>query len=192
MLVLSGGQCESLFDLGLPVEVCELPADLAALDVLLDDRALLAPIEAAWAAEHRDRGRPSIAMDRFVRLMVIKARSGGWGYETLVREVSDSLHLRRFCRIALTDRVPDESTIRKLVKRLGPEVIDEITMRGAAARNQRRSRAAVCRSRRADRLDRGRVRHPLPDRSGLAQDAARMLAAEAKRAGGWPATARRA
>jgi hypothetical protein len=31
MLVLSGGQAESLFDLGLPVEVAELPADLAAL-----------------------------------------------------------------------------------------------------------------------------------------------------------------
>ena len=57
-------------------------------------------------------------MDRFVRLMVVKARSG-WGYETLVREVSDSLHLRRFCRIALSERVPDESTIRKLVRRLG-------------------------------------------------------------------------
>jgi hypothetical protein len=28
----------------LPVEVRELPGDLAALDVLLDDRALLAPI----------------------------------------------------------------------------------------------------------------------------------------------------
>ena len=63
-----------------------------------------------------------------VRLMIIKARSGGWGYETLVREVSDSLHLRRFCRIALADRVPDESTIRKLVKRLGADVIDEIAM----------------------------------------------------------------
>jgi hypothetical protein len=27
----------------------------------------------------------------------------------------------------LTDRVPDESTIRKLTRRLGPEVVDEIT-----------------------------------------------------------------
>ena len=51
MLVLSGGQVESLFDLGLPVEVAELPADLAALDRLLECRALLAPIEAAWAVE---------------------------------------------------------------------------------------------------------------------------------------------
>ena len=110
---------ESLFDLGLPVEVAELPGDLAALDRLLDDRALLAPIVAAWARQLAWSGRPSVPMDRFVRLMIVKARSGGWGYETLMREVSDSLHLRRFCRIALTERVPDESTVRKLVRRLG-------------------------------------------------------------------------
>ena len=45
MLRLSGGQVESLFDLGLPVEVRELPADLAGLDRLLDDPVLLAPVE---------------------------------------------------------------------------------------------------------------------------------------------------
>ena len=120
MLVLSGGQCGSLFDLGLPIEVAELPSDLAALDVLLDDRAFLDPIEVAWAIGQRDHGRPSIAMDRFVRLMIVKARSGGWGYATLVREVSDSLHLRRFCRIALTDRVPDESTVQSSSSALAP------------------------------------------------------------------------
>jgi len=150
MLVLSGGQAESLFDLALPVEVAELPADLAALDVLLSDPGVLAPIEAAWALEHRDRGRPSIAMDRFVRLMIVKARSGGWGYETLVREVSDSLHLRRFCRIALTERVPDESTIRKLVKRLGPDVIDEITMAVIAGATGAGERRFVVRAARID------------------------------------------
>jgi hypothetical protein len=65
-------------------------------------------------------------MGSFVRLMVVKQRTG-WGYETLVREVSDSLHLRRFCLIPLTERVPDESTVRKLVRRLGPEVVAELT-----------------------------------------------------------------
>jgi IS5 family transposase len=65
-------------------------------------------------------------MATFVRLMVIKQRTG-WGYETLVREVSDSLHLRRFCLIAIDRRVPDESTVRKLARRLGPEVVNEIT-----------------------------------------------------------------
>ncbi|MEZ5124524.1 MAG: transposase [Solirubrobacterales bacterium] len=117
---------ESLFDMALPVEVRELPADLAVLDRLLGDPALLAPVEAAWDAAARAFGRPTIPIERLVRMMVIKQRSG-WGYETLVREVSDSLHLRRFCRVALTERVPDESTIRKLVRRLGPEVIEDIT-----------------------------------------------------------------
>lgn len=181
-MVLSGGQAESLFDLGLPVEVAELPVDLASLDRLLDDRALLAPIEAAWAVEHRDHGRPSVAMDRFVRLMIVKARSGGWGYETLVREVSDSLHLRRFCRIALTDRVPDESTIRKLVKRLGPDVIDEITMAVIArATGPAAHRRFVVRAARIDStVVEADIRYPTD--LGLAQDAARMLATEAKKA----------
>jgi hypothetical protein len=58
--------------------------------------------------------------------MVIKQRTG-WGYQTLVREVSDSLHLRRFCLLLLTQRVPEESTVRKLVCRLGPDVVAELT-----------------------------------------------------------------
>jgi hypothetical protein len=37
-----------------------------------------------------------------------------WGYETLMCEVSDSLHLRRFCLTPLDEEVPDESTVRKL------------------------------------------------------------------------------
>ncbi len=146
MLVLSGGQVETLFDLGLPVEVADLPRDLAALDRLLEAPGLLAPIEAAWAIEARRHGRPSVPMDRFVRLMIVKARSG-WGYETLVREVSDSLHLRRFCRVALTDRVPDESTIRKLVRRLGAEVIEQITcavIARATGREAERRASAGC------------------------------------------------
>lgn len=51
----------------------------------------------------------------------------GVGYETLMREVSDSLHLRRFCRLGLSEPVRDESTVRKLTRRLGPEVVHELT-----------------------------------------------------------------
>src|SRR3954469_19104773 len=126
MLRLVGEQVESLFDEALPVAVRELPPDLARLDELLSDPALLAPIQARWDVEARERGRPTIAMALLVRLMVIKQRTG-WGYETLVREVSDSLHLRRFCGLSLTASVPHESTIRKLVRRLGPAAVDEIT-----------------------------------------------------------------
>jgi transposase, IS5 family len=63
-----------------------------------------------------------------------------------VREVSDRLHLRRFCRIALGERVPDESTIRKLCRRLGAETIDEITRAVIAkARRETRFRARAVR-----------------------------------------------
>jgi hypothetical protein len=43
---LERGQLESLWDEVLPVGVRELPEDLAALDVLLRDRGLLAPLVA--------------------------------------------------------------------------------------------------------------------------------------------------
>src|SRR5215207_8226360 len=111
-------QAESLWDEVLPAEVRELPEDLARIDELLGDPALLEPIAEHWRRSAHEHGRPTIAMSTYVRLMVVKQRSG-WGYETLVAEVSDSIHLRRFCGIAIDGSVPDESTVRKLTRRLG-------------------------------------------------------------------------
>src|SRR5947209_3139847 len=139
MLRLAGSQVESLFDEVLPVRARELPPDLARLDELLADPALLAPIDRAWRSTAREHGRPTIAMATFVRLMVVKQRCG-WGYETLVREVSDSLHLRGFCLIGIDQRVPGESTIRKLARRLGPEVMGEITRRSEEHTSELQSR----------------------------------------------------
>ena len=65
-------------------------------------------------------------METYIRLMVLKARYR-WGYRVLVAEVSDSIHLRRFCRISLGERVPDESTVRKLTRRIGAETVAELT-----------------------------------------------------------------
>ena len=48
MLRLSAGQVESLWDEVLPGEVRELPEDLAALDVLLQDPGLLEAIASSW------------------------------------------------------------------------------------------------------------------------------------------------
>src|SRR5271154_7632434 len=133
MLTLLAGQPECLWDDALPVEVKELPEDLAALDVLMADPELLLPIVERWQREFGEtgrlvltEGRPTIAMETFVRLMVLKARYR-WGYRTLVAEVSDSIHLRRFCLISLTERVPDESTVRKLTRRIGAETVSELT-----------------------------------------------------------------
>src|SRR5437588_12877806 len=133
VLTLLADQPECLWDDVLPVEVKELPEDLAALDVLLSDPELLWPLVERWQREFRETGRlvlsdgrPTTALETYVRLMVLKQRYR-WGYRTLVAEVSDSLHLRRVCRISLAQRVPDESTVRKLTRRIGAETVSEVT-----------------------------------------------------------------
>src|ERR1700722_20640903 len=180
MLTLVGEQVKSLWDEVLPVEVRELPGDLARLDGVLSDPLLLFPIAQAWEASARERGRPSIAMVTFVRLMVIKQRTG-WGYETLVREVSDSLHLRRFCLIAIDQRVPDESTVRKLARRLGAGVVEEITrLVIAKAKRETRFRA------RAARIDSTVVEADIryPSDAMIALQGVRVLAREGRKVTG--------
>jgi IS5 family transposase len=184
MLTLLAEQPECLWDDVLPVEVKELPGDLAALDGLLADHELLWPLVERWRQEFREtgrsvltEGRPTIPLETFVRLMVLKARYR-WGYRTLVAEVSDSIHLRRFCRISLTGRVPDESTVRKLTRRIGAETVSELTRALIAkATRERRFRP------RAVRIDstviEADVRYPTD--AGLASAGVRTLAREGRK-----------
>jgi IS5 family transposase len=48
------------------------------------------------------------------------------GYQSLCREVGDSLSWRRFCRIPLERPVPHPTTLSKLVRRCGPQVIEQL------------------------------------------------------------------
>jgi IS5 family transposase len=184
VLRLLAEQLESLWDEALPFEVRELPEDLAALDRLLDDPAVLGPIVERFRREVIEErravltdGRPTIAMETYVRLMVLKQRYR-WGYRSLVAEVSDSIHLRRFCRISLSERVADESTVRKLTRRIGPETVNDITrvLIVAATRSKRFRPRAV-------RIDstviEGDVKYPTD--SGLAAHGVRVLAREGKK-----------
>jgi IS5 family transposase len=116
-------------------------------------------------------------METFIRLMVLKVRYR-WGYRSLVAEVSDSIHLRRFCRISLAERVPHESTIRKLVRRLGAETVSELTRALImAATRERRFRP------RAVRIDSTVVEADVkyPTDSGLASHGVKALAREGRR-----------
>src|SRR5712691_11344885 len=107
---------DSLLDELFPEEVKVLSDELAAVDALLDAPEVLAAFRTHWETKALHHGRPSLPMATFVRLMWIKQRTG-WGYERLMVQVSDSFQLRRFCRIPLGEDVPDESTVRKLVRR---------------------------------------------------------------------------
>jgi IS5 family transposase len=184
MLTLWAGQPESLWDEALPIEVRELPDDLAALDRLLADPDVLAPIAERFRREViEDKravltdGRPTIAMETYVRLMVLKQRYR-WGYRTLVAEVSDSIHLRRFCRISLSERVPDESTVRKLTRRIGADTVNELTrVLISKAVREKRFRA------RAVRIDSTVIEADVtyPTDAGLAAHGVRALAREGRK-----------
>jgi transposase, IS5 family len=187
VLTLWAAQVESLWDESLPVEVRELPADLAELDRVLSDPELMMVLVERWRQEVVETGRavlwdgrPTIAMETYVRLMVLKVRYR-WGYRSLVAEVSDSIHLRRFCRISLGERVPDESTVRKLTRRIGAETVNELTRSLIeTALRQKRFRP------RAVRIDstviEADVRYPTD--ADLASHGVRVLAREGRKLAG--------
>jgi IS5 family transposase len=138
MLRLRDGQ-GTLWDEFLAPEVKVLSEELTAIDTLLDDDRFLEPFRKRLMS---NEGRPTIPMERYLRLMYLKHRYT-LGYETFVKEVADSLSWRRFCRIRLDEPVPHSTTLIKLTKRCGPETIDELNttlLRTAAERRVLRSR----------------------------------------------------
>jgi transposase, IS5 family len=112
----------TIWELLLPEEAKRLPAELARVDAYLDDERFIAPWRGLFS---RRLGRPSVPIDTLLRLLYLKHRYG-LGYESLCREVSDSISWRRFCRLPLDRPVPHPTTLVKLVRRAGPEVIDEL------------------------------------------------------------------
>ena len=112
----------TIWELLLPQEAKRLPSELTQVDAYLDDERFIAPWRALF---DRRLGRPSVPIDTLLRLLYLKHRYG-LGYESLCREVSDSISWRRFCRIGLDRPVPHPTTLVKLVRRAGPEVIAQL------------------------------------------------------------------
>jgi IS5 family transposase len=138
MLRLRDGQ-GTLWEEFLPPEIKVLSDELSAIDALLDDDRFLDPFAKRLAC---DEGRPTIPMETYLRLMYLKHRYA-LGYETLVKEVADSLSWRRFCRIRLDESVPHSTTLIKLTKRCGAGTIDDLNrslLRMAVERRVLRSR----------------------------------------------------
>jgi IS5 family transposase len=112
----------SLWETILPAGILGLPEELAQVDALLDAPEFLAPF-----TTHYDpvAGRPSIPIDTYLRMMFLKFR---WrlGYQTLCREIQDSISWQRFCRIPLGGQVPHPTTLVKLTRRVGPALVDQL------------------------------------------------------------------
>ena len=90
------------------------------MDALLDDPVFFTPFVSFFDPRI---GRPSIPMETYLRLMFLKFRYR-LGYESLCREVSDSITWRRFCRIPLDGAVPHPTTLMKLSTRCGSTAVD--------------------------------------------------------------------
>ncbi len=109
----------TLWDSILPPELLVLSAELGRVDALLDDAVFFAPFAAYFDARI---GRPSIPMETYLRLMFLKFRYR-LGFESLCREVADSISWQRFCRIPLGTRVPHPTTLMKITTRCGDEAV---------------------------------------------------------------------
>ncbi len=99
-----------------------MPAELAAVDQLLDDPRFLEPFRRWFDPLF---GRPSTPMETYLRLMFLKYRYR-LGYETLCAEVSDSLTWLRFCRMPIGEQAPHPTTLMKITTRCGASTIEEV------------------------------------------------------------------
>lgn len=109
----------SLWDAILPAELLVLPGELAGVDALLDDPVFFAPFVPYFDPRI---GRPSVPMETYLRMMFLKFRYR-LGFESLCREVGDSISWQRFCRIPFGTRVPHPTTLMKLTSRCGEAAV---------------------------------------------------------------------
>jgi IS5 family transposase len=114
------GDQATLWESLLPAEALVMPAELARVDALLDDDRFFEPYLEFF---HATLGRPSIPIETYLRLMFLKYRYR-LGFETLCREVTDSITWQRFCRIPLGGRVPHPTTLMKITTRCGETAIN--------------------------------------------------------------------
>jgi IS5 family transposase len=114
------GDQPTLWEAILPDELHRLPQELARVDVLLNDPVFFAPFAPFFDPRI---GRPSTPMETYLRLMFLKF---GYrlGFESLCREVSDSITWRQFCRIGIDQPVPHPTTLMKLTTRCGSAAVE--------------------------------------------------------------------
>jgi transposase, IS5 family len=159
---------DSLWDQLLPPQARTLSAELTAVDACLADDRFFEPYRQRF---HTLIGRPTVPVETYLRLMYLKHRYR-LGYEMLVREVTDRLHWRRFCHLALDAPGPHPTTLSKLTRKYGPDVVHELNrllVQHARERKLMRSRKL--------RVDTTVVQAPIdyPTDIGLLADSVRVV-----------------
>jgi IS5 family transposase len=99
-------------------------------DKALDDETLLRLIQEELAKRYKKsktRGRPATTAAVVLRMLLLK-HARDWSYEVLVREVRANLVYREFTRIG-GEKVPDDKTMGRLGRQLGPDLVQKVNER---------------------------------------------------------------
>jgi transposase, IS5 family len=116
------GDAPTLWESILPSAVLGMPEELERVDRVLGDPRFLERYRSFF---HEWLGRPSIPIETYLRLMFLKYRYR-LGFESLCREVADSISWQRFARIPLGGRVPHPTTLMKITSRCGEAAVNEL------------------------------------------------------------------
>lgn len=151
----------------------EMEPELAQLDRLLDDDEIFSGVKADLSRRHPNSarlGRRSTPVEVILRMLVVR-RLYDWSFEATERNVSDSLVLRQFCRVYL-EAAPDDTTLIRWAKLIGPQTLEHLNERVVALARQRK----VTRGRKL-RTDGTVVETNIchPTDSGLLNDGVRVL-----------------
>lgn len=115
--------------------IAEQPADLwepwmRHADQALQDERWLEIIQTAWnqhGKKSKTRGRQGTPAETILRLLLLKHIRDG-SYEELARDVRANLVYRQFTRIG-GGVVPDDKSIARCSRQLGPEVVQQLHRR---------------------------------------------------------------
>lgn len=108
-------------------------------DQALDDERLLEIIRSAWnqhCTKSKRRGRPGTPAEVILRLLLLK-HIRDWSYEELEREVRANFVYRQFTRIG-GGAVPDDKSISRFGRQLGPDVIGQLHQRVVAIAQEKK------------------------------------------------------
>jgi len=103
---------------------------LAKVDAYLEDEQLYwlikKDLSKRWP-KTTETGRNSTPVEVVLRMLVVK-RLYGYSYEETVERVSDSLNLRRFCRVYLND-VPVDTRLLRWANLIQPKTLEKFNQR---------------------------------------------------------------
>jgi IS5 family transposase len=102
-------------------------------DEVLNDDQLLQTIQKELSKRHKKsktRGRPGTTAEVVLRMLLLK-HMRDWSFEATTREVRANLVYREFTGIG-GGKVPDDKTMGRLARQLGPEAIEKLHQRTVA------------------------------------------------------------